>query len=122
VNHLFEVFLPNSNGNFNHFLKIFQHLVRRHPCDMLDFVIIRDNGSILFNYMLPYLTESTVMDAIINLIFVRDINPETKEDREKSHEKLCDLGFLEWIIHSMQLTTGKKKPLSKYIYILLKAF
>lgn len=103
VNHLFEVFLPNSHGNFNHFFKIFQHLSRRHPCDMLDVVILRDNASILFNYMLPYLTESSVMDAILSLVFVRDINPETKEQREACHAKLQEIGFLEWMVHCMQL-------------------
>ncbi|KAG2234314.1 hypothetical protein INT48_000764 [Thamnidium elegans] len=103
VNHLFEVFLPNSNGNFNHFFKIFQHLIRRHPCDMLDVVIMRNNASILFNYLLPYLTESSIMDAILGLIFVRDINPETKEDREKCHTKLQELGFLEWIVDATKL-------------------
>lgn len=97
------MFLPNSHGNFNHFFKIFQHLVRRHPCDMLEFVIIRDDASVIFNYMLPYLTESSVMDSILSLIFVRDINPETKQDREKSHEKLYQLGFLEWIVSKMQM-------------------
>ncbi|CEP06908.1 hypothetical protein [Parasitella parasitica] len=102
VNHLFEMFLPNSHGNFNHFFKIFQHLVRRHPCDMLEFVIMRNDASILFNYMLPYLTESSVMDSILSLIFVRDINPETKLEREKSHEKMYHLGFLEWIVSKMQ--------------------
>ncbi|KAI8095106.1 regulator of Vps4 activity in the MVB pathway-domain-containing protein [Gilbertella persicaria] len=103
VNHLFEVFLPNSHGNFNHFFKIFQHLVRRHPCDMLDFVILRNNASIVFHYMLPYLTEGSVMDALLTLLFVRDINPETKEQREKSHERLYELGFLEWMVKAMQL-------------------
>lgn len=103
VNHLFEVFLPNSNGNFNHFFKIFQRLIRRHPCDMLNVVIMRNNASILFNYMLPYLTESSIMDAILSLIFVRDINTETKEAREKCHVYLQELGFLEWIIESMQI-------------------
>jgi hypothetical protein len=53
--------------------------------------------------MLPYLTESSVMDSILSLIFVRDINPETKQDREKSHEKLYQLGFLEWIVSKMQM-------------------
>jgi hypothetical protein len=103
VNHLFEIFLPNSNGNFNHFFKIFQHLIRRHPCDMLDVVIIRNDASILFDSMLPYLRESSIMDAILGLIFVRDINPETKEEREKCHLKLQELGFLEWTIQAMQL-------------------
>lgn len=70
---------------------------------MLDFVISRDNASIVFNYMLPYLTESSVMDSILSLIFVRDINPETKQEREKSHEKLYQLGFLEWIVGKMQI-------------------
>ena len=70
---------------------------------MLDFVISRDNASIVFNYMLPYLTESSVMDSILSLIFVRDINPETRQEREKSHEKLYQLGFLEWIVSKMQM-------------------
>ncbi|KAI7888218.1 regulator of Vps4 activity in the MVB pathway-domain-containing protein [Mucor mucedo] len=103
VTHLFQVFLPNSHGNFNHFFKIFQRLIRRHPCDMLNVVILRNKASILFNYMLPYLTESSITDAILSLIFVRDINTETKEAREKSHAYLQELGFLEWIIQSMQI-------------------
>ncbi|KAG1101019.1 hypothetical protein G6F42_017570 [Rhizopus arrhizus] len=43
------------------------------------------------------------MDSILSLIFVRDINPETKQDREKSHERLYQLGFLEWIVSKMQM-------------------
>ncbi|KAI7907651.1 uncharacterized protein BX663DRAFT_491572 [Cokeromyces recurvatus] len=103
VSHLVEVFLPSSNGNFNHFFKIFQHLVRRHPCDMLGYIIMDREASILFNYMLPYLTESPVMESLLSLIFVRDINPETREAREKSYERLYELGFLEFIINAMQL-------------------
>ncbi|RCH79397.1 hypothetical protein CU098_001728 [Rhizopus stolonifer] len=70
---------------------------------MLDFVILRNNASIVFHYMLPYLTEGSVMDALLTLLFVRDINPETKEQREKSHERLYELGFLEWMVKAMQL-------------------
>lgn len=103
VNHLFKVFLPNSHGNFNHFFKILQRLIRRHPCDMLNVVIMRNKASVLFNYMMPYLTESCIMDAILSLIFVRDINTETKEAREKSHAHLQELGFLEWIIQAIQM-------------------
>lgn len=103
MEHLFEVFLPNSNGNFNHFFKIFQHFCRRHPIEMLDHVIMNNDASILFDYMLPYLTESSIMDSILSLIFIRDINSETKVHREKSHEKLQELGFLEWIVKCINL-------------------
>ncbi|ORE21605.1 hypothetical protein BCV71DRAFT_241504 [Rhizopus microsporus] len=108
VNHLFNVFLPNSNGNFNHFFRIFQHLVRRYPCDMLEFVILRDNAAILFHYMLPYITESPIMDSILGLIFVRDINPETRGQRERCHTRLQELQFLEWIFQAMQMTESSQ--------------
>ncbi|KAG0750435.1 hypothetical protein G6F62_001739 [Rhizopus arrhizus] len=104
VNHLFDLFLPNSQGNFNHFYRIFQHFIRRYPCDMLEFVILSNDATILFDSMLPYLTESPVMDSILSLIFIRDINPETKGQREKCHDKLHQLKFLEWIIQAIQMT------------------
>ncbi|KAI8983435.1 hypothetical protein BDB01DRAFT_790752 [Pilobolus umbonatus] len=108
VNHLFEMFLPQSSGNFNHFFKIFQHLVRRHPCDMLEFIVLRDNASILFDYMMPYLTESAIIDSILSLMFVRDINAETKVQREKCHKRLQELGFLEWVLNAIQLKDRPK--------------
>jgi nucleoside permease NupC len=83
---------------------------------MLDIVIIRNNASILFHYMLPYLTTSSIMDAILGLIFVRDINPETKMEREKCHIRLQELGFLEWIIHAMQIK-GKRRDKYEWGYM-----
>ncbi|CAO3680826.1 unnamed protein product [Rhizopus stolonifer] len=103
VNHLFNIFSPNSHGNFNHFYRIFQHFTRRYPCDMLDYVISANNASILFDFMLPYLTESAVTDSILGLIFVHDINPETKEKREKCHDRLHELKLLEWIFQVIQM-------------------
>jgi hypothetical protein len=103
VQHLFEVFLPNSNGNFNHFFKIFQHLARRTPCDMLQFVIMRNKATILFDSMLPYITQGPILDSLLNLIFVRDINQETKDQREECHHELQRLGFLEWMVDAIEL-------------------
>lgn len=71
---------------------------------MLEFVILRDNAAILFHYMLPYITESPIMDSILGLIFVRDINPETRGQRERCHTRLQELQFLEWIFQAMQMT------------------
>ncbi len=61
VNHLFDLFLPNSQGNFNHFYRIFQHFIRRYPCDMLEFVILSNDATILFDSMLqiPKLANSS---------------------------------------------------------------
>jgi hypothetical protein len=64
---------------------------------------MNNNASILFDSMLPYLRESSIMDSILSLIFIRDINSETKVHREKSHEKLQELGFLEWIVRCMDI-------------------
>ncbi|KAI8372101.1 hypothetical protein BD560DRAFT_102405 [Blakeslea trispora] len=102
VNHLFNVFLPNSHGNLNHFFRIFQHLVRRHPCDMLDVVVLRNHAGILFHNMLPYLTQPPIMESLLHLIFVRDVNTETKEQRLACYEQLYSLGLLEWLVKVMQ--------------------
>ncbi|KAI9272484.1 hypothetical protein BY458DRAFT_474320 [Sporodiniella umbellata] len=104
VNNLFNVFLPNSHGNFNHFFRVFQHFVRRYPQDMLEYVIMANDASILFNFMLPYLKESAVMDSILGLIFVHDINLTTKEKREQCQERLHELKLLEWIFEVMQMS------------------
>ncbi|KAF7731658.1 hypothetical protein EC973_008828 [Apophysomyces ossiformis] len=103
ASHLFEVFLPHSNGNLNHFGKIFQHFVRRHPCDMLQLIIFQNNATLFFDYMLPYITEGPVMDSVLSLIFVRDINAETREKRELSHARLQELGFLERLLDAVQV-------------------
>lgn len=101
---LFDVFLPTSDGNLNHFGKILQHLVRRYPSETLDYIILQDErATLFFDYLLPYITEGAVMDTIISLLFVRDINPEAKKKREQSHSKLCELGILQWLVKSIQL-------------------
>lgn len=78
---------------------------------MLDYVVLRNNATLLFDYMLPYMKEGPVMEAVLNLIFVRDINPEAKAQREAAHKELQKLGFLEWMIEAIQLK-GKKKWIS----------
>ncbi|KAG0177436.1 hypothetical protein DFQ28_005927 [Apophysomyces sp. BC1034] len=103
ASHLFEIFLPHSHGNLNHFGKIFQHFVRRHPCDMLQLIILQDNATRFFDYMLPYITEGPVMDSVLSLIFVRDINAETREKRELSHGRLQELKFLERLLEAVQV-------------------
>ncbi|KAI8881124.1 hypothetical protein K501DRAFT_189620 [Backusella circina FSU 941] len=120
VQHLSDMFLPNSNGNFHHFFKIFQHMARRNPCDMLDFVILRNNATILFDYMLPYIKEGPVMEAVLNLVFVRDINPETKAQRETAHKELQKLGFLEWMIEAIQLKEASQVDNGDVLFASLK--
>ncbi|KAI8970043.1 regulator of Vps4 activity in the MVB pathway-domain-containing protein, partial [Mycotypha africana] len=97
VHHLFRVFYPHSHGNLHHFHRIFSHLVRRHPCELLDFVILQNKASVLFSYLLPYLHHSVVMDSILSLIFVRDINKETKKERLKSYRVLNEVGLVDWL-------------------------
>ncbi|KAI9282780.1 regulator of Vps4 activity in the MVB pathway-domain-containing protein [Sporodiniella umbellata] len=108
VNYLFNVFLPNSHGNFNHFLRIFQHFSRRNPCGMLEYVILRNDATILYDYMLPYITESSVVDSILGLIFIRDINIETRGQRERCHNKLQETKFLDRVLEAIQLTEHTK--------------
>ncbi|CAO3612715.1 unnamed protein product [Cunninghamella echinulata] len=101
---LFDIFLPTSDGNLNHFGKILQHLIRRYPSETLDFIILQDDrATLFFDYLLPYITEGAVMDTIVSLLFVRDINSEAKKKREQSHSKLCELGILQWLVKSIQL-------------------
>lgn len=103
VTRLFDVFLPTSHGNFNHFAKIFQHLVRRHPVDMLDILFLQNDGATLFfDRMLPYIQESAVTDSVLAVVFVRDINAETKEKREAAHSRLSELGLIQWLTKAIQ--------------------
>ncbi|CAO3592213.1 unnamed protein product [Absidia cylindrospora] len=105
ITRLFDIFSPTSQGNFNHFAKIFQHFIRRHPCDMLDLIFLQQNNkaTFFFNNMLPYIHESPVMDSVLALLFVRDINLETKEKRELAHTRLSELGLLQWLIKAIQM-------------------
>ncbi|CAO3623123.1 unnamed protein product [Cunninghamella blakesleeana] len=104
ISKLFDIFLPTSDGNLNHFAKILQHFIRRHPCDTLDYIFLQDEKATLFyDYLLPYITDGAVMDSIISLLFVRDINPETKSKREQCHTKLSELCIIQWLVKSIQL-------------------
>ncbi|KAI8341465.1 hypothetical protein BC941DRAFT_510669 [Chlamydoabsidia padenii] len=104
VTRLFDIFSPNSNGNFNHFAKIFQHFVRRHPVDMLDLLFLQnDKATLFFDSMLPHIQESAVADSVLAIVFVRDINVETKEKRELAHTRLSELGLLQWLTKAIQL-------------------
>ncbi|KAI9022753.1 hypothetical protein CLU79DRAFT_835119 [Phycomyces nitens] len=103
VSNLLDVFLSNSDGNLNHFGNIFQHFVRRHPCSMLDFVIIKKQSSRFFDLLLPYITQGPVVDSILSLLFVRDIDSETEKKRGKAHQKLQEMGFLEWLLDAIQV-------------------
>lgn len=104
VSKLFDIFLPTSDGNLNHFGKILQHFIRRHPCDTLDHIFFQDDkATLFFDYLLPYITDGAVMDSVISLLFVRDINPETKTKREQCHSKLSELGIFQWLVKSIQL-------------------
>ncbi|KAI8335041.1 hypothetical protein BC941DRAFT_472337 [Chlamydoabsidia padenii] len=100
ITSLFDIFSPASHGNFNHFAKIFQHLVRRHPADMLDFLFLQPN-SLFFDCMLPHIHSSAVVDSILAILFVNDINMETKDKRQTAHQKLSDLGLLPWLVKAI---------------------
>ena len=97
-----EALLPNSMGLLNHFGRVFQQLVRRHMSDMLDFIILQDNASRLFDYILPYLNYGAVADALFSLMFFRDADKETREKRVKCYQRLSELNFLEWFLDVIQ--------------------
>ncbi|KAI8370405.1 uncharacterized protein BYT42DRAFT_582274 [Radiomyces spectabilis] len=104
ANHLFDAFLPSSNANLNHFSKIFQHLLHRHPCDMLEFVIFKNDAIRFFDYMLPYVTQTTIVDAMLSLLFIRSNNSETRKKREASHQRLQQIGFMGRLLDALKLS------------------
>ncbi|KAI9313060.1 hypothetical protein BX666DRAFT_1979135 [Dichotomocladium elegans] len=98
VKNLFDTLLPSSSGNLNHFGKIFQHFVRRHPCDMIDFVIVQDNATRFFDLMLPLLANPPIADAILSIIFLRETNADARSKRTESFKLLSKRGLLQWFI------------------------
>ncbi|KAI9257300.1 hypothetical protein BDA99DRAFT_561790 [Phascolomyces articulosus] len=95
---LMDTLLPNSIGHLCHFGRVFQQLTRRNMNHMLDFIILGNNASRLFDYMLPYLNQGPVADALLSLLFFRDTDKETQQKRIKCYKRLCELGFLEWFL------------------------
>ncbi|CDH51778.1 hypothetical protein RO3G_10973 [Lichtheimia corymbifera JMRC:FSU:9682] len=103
VTHLLDVLSPNSDGNLNHFGKIFQHMVRRHPCDMMNYMILDGDASKFFDILMPYLAHGPITDSILSLLFVYDNNEESRTKRQSSLEMLSSHGFLQWFLDAIQL-------------------
>ncbi|ORY96243.1 hypothetical protein BCR43DRAFT_491331 [Syncephalastrum racemosum] len=104
VDHLFSILLPNSNGNFNHFGKVFQHFVRRHPVEMLERVIMRNNATYLFDYLLPNANEGAITESILVLLTA----PSTKDvvalaKRRAAFERLDELDFIKILLEAFHL-------------------
>ncbi|KAI7860645.1 hypothetical protein BDC45DRAFT_562851 [Circinella umbellata] len=102
VSRLMETLLPNSIGHLCHFGRVFQQLTRRHMSAMLDYIILDNDASMLFDYMLPYLNQGPVSDALLSLLFFHDTDKEAQEKRIKCYKKLRELGFLEWFMDVIQ--------------------
>ncbi|KAI7883207.1 hypothetical protein K492DRAFT_205611, partial [Lichtheimia hyalospora FSU 10163] len=103
VSHLVDVLSSNSDGNLNHFGKIFQHMVRRHPCDMMNYMILDGDAYRFFDILLPYLAHGPITDSILSLLFVYDNNEESRTKRQDSLEMLSKHGFLQWFLDAIQL-------------------
>jgi hypothetical protein len=70
---------------------------------MLDLLFLQNDGApLFFDRMLPYIQESAVADSVLAILFVRDINAETKEKREAAHARLSELGLVQWLTKAIQ--------------------
>ncbi|RUS26609.1 hypothetical protein BC938DRAFT_470531 [Jimgerdemannia flammicorona] len=98
VTTLFDIFLPNSNGNMNHFGKIFETLLRRHPGPILDMVVIEGKATRLMDQMLPYIYESSVQGAMLGLLFFPTVQHDMKVKRQECYSRLQEMEFLEKVL------------------------
>ncbi|KAI7868965.1 hypothetical protein BDF14DRAFT_1789889 [Spinellus fusiger] len=101
ITNLLKIFLPHADGNFHHFRKIFLHFVRRHPCDMLDYIVWQNNSTRVFDSIMPFIAHTPVADALLGLLFVRDVNSETEKKRQKAFAQLKTLEWVEWLIEAI---------------------
>lgn len=103
VTTLFDIFLPNSNGNLNHFGKIFETLLRRHPGPVLDMMVIERRATRLIDQMLPYICESPVQVAMLALLFFPTVQHDMKIKRQECYSRLQEMGFLEKVLGFLEL-------------------
>ncbi|KAL1922861.1 uncharacterized protein VTP21DRAFT_9237 [Calcarisporiella thermophila] len=99
---LFDIFHPRSEGNFNHFARIFDFLLKRRPSTVMDFVVLDHLTSPRIMQMLPYAHEPAVNASILNLLFFATSDISDKRKRFECHERLYEIGFLEKIIKSLK--------------------
>eukprot|EP00833_Pecoramyces_ruminatium_P016283 jgi/Orpsp1_1/1190315/evm.model.d7180000078202.1 len=89
---LLNVFLPNSDGNMNHFKKTWEYLIGLNKSAFVDLLISPDYLSHAFFDMLRYIHESAVMTALVKTIFSDFYSPEAQM---KIYDHLNELDFLE---------------------------
>ncbi len=120
---MFDIFQPNSNGNFYHFEKLVEYFLMRHPVQFLDTVLLAgpekslpledchsascssvEKPKPLIFQSIPYLYESPVMSAVIKILTWRSIDDAPSNQLQKHRledllqEDFLDLLWDEWLV------------------------
>jgi len=115
---LFEIFSYNSNGNFHHFRKLFESLLRFKPIEILDLILFpREGQPPLVLSMLEFLDESPVSAALGTILFfpMRLTVTESERKRKLSHF-LSTFQFIKQIVIRMGYSDNTALASSDFLF------
>lgn len=94
-----SVFNSNSDGNFHHFRRIFESILRQKPSEVFELVCAPDasQGRPLLFRFLKYLDESPVSSCLGTLLFL----PVQRQDRKPFYKFLVDNKFFKSVIEAI---------------------
>lgn len=124
----FDIFHPDSNANFFHFQKLFDHLLQHDPNSVLEliFLPLPETGSVpegtstdslqeptmqrpLIFRTLPYLYEAPVMAVVLSCLFRLKSDRESPITQKLRYIMLQNEQFLEYIVSFLLLPDPKCK-------------
>ncbi|KAG4092399.1 hypothetical protein H8356DRAFT_1278339 [Neocallimastix lanati (nom. inval.)] len=108
-NSLLNVFLPNSDGNMNHFKKVWEYLIALNKSSFVDLLVSPDYLSHAFYDMLRYIHESAIITVLVKTIFSDFYSSEAQV---RIYEHLNDLDFLESVLGLLDLEKPRKETIS----------
>jgi len=106
---LLNVFLPKSDGNFNHFKKTWEYLIAINESSIVDLLVSTDYLSHAFFDMLKYVHVSPVMTILIKTIFSDFYTPEAQV---RIYDHLNELDFLESVLGLLDLDKPRPETIS----------
>ncbi|KAL7747741.1 hypothetical protein RI367_006863 [Sorochytrium milnesiophthora] len=123
VNGLFDVFLPESDGNFHHFRQILESFLQRFPFRVYTATLFTEQADpsvkpLIFR-MLPYLHEAAVQSALLSwMTFKSKTGPPN--ERPRRFAQLQNLGFFEALTDLIksdlsELLTGVREFMSRLV-------
>jgi len=118
VTKLFDIFEYNSNGNFHHFRKLFESLLRFKPIEVLDLILLpREESPPMVLSLLQFLDESPVSAALGTILFfpMRLTVTESERKRKLAHF-LSTQQFIKKIVLRMGYSDNAALAASDFLF------